>query len=124
MTRTKDLIFDKKLCEVTSDLKRYRVAQLNRIGEINSIFVVDFLYSNFREVYLKPASRSSTIDRLSQLSSYHKNKSFKKMTADDVFLYLDSIRRTESEDLLHRWIGTYNLSVVKDNIIFQMVVSF
>ena len=29
--------------------------------------------------------------------------------AEDVLLYLDSLRRPEASDTLHKWIGTYNL---------------
>jgi integrase/recombinase XerD len=31
------------------------------------------------------------------------------MTRDDVLQYLDSYRRSEESDPLHKWIGTYNL---------------
>jgi integrase len=30
------------------------------------------------------------------------------MTKEDVLLYLDSCRKSENDDLLHKWIGTYN----------------
>ena len=81
--------------------------------EPNSKLVIDYLNSRMREGHLKPASRANTIDRLSRLSDFHKNKSFGEMTTEEIFSYLDSIRRAETEDPLHRWIGTYNLSIVK-----------
>jgi hypothetical protein len=31
------------------------------------------------------------------------------MTRDDILLYLDSNRKLESEDPMHRWIGSYNV---------------
>jgi integrase len=66
-----------------------------------------------REGHLKPSSRANTIDRLSRLSICHNNKSFREMTTEDIYSYLDTIRKTESLDPLHKWIGTYNLSVIK-----------
>jgi integrase/recombinase XerD len=30
------------------------------------------------------------------------------MRQDDILLYLDSCRKSENDDLLHKWIGTYN----------------
>jgi hypothetical protein len=60
------------------------------------------LSSKMTEANLNPASRLSTIDRLPQLSSYHKNEKFKEMTNEDTFSYLHSIRRTETKDPLHR----------------------
>ena len=34
------------------------------------------------------------------------------MTIEDIFEYLDSLRRPERKAPLHSWIGTYNLTVV------------
>jgi integrase len=34
------------------------------------------------------------------------------MTRDDVLYYLDKCRKTEDEDPLHKWIGTYNIRLV------------
>src|SRR4029453_9301293 len=81
--------------------------------QTNSTLLVEYLYSRTREGNLKPASRANTIDRLSRLSIFYKNKSFRDMTTEDIFTYLDSLRRTESDDPMHRWIGKYNLSVIK-----------
>jgi hypothetical protein len=39
-------------------------------------------------------------------------KKFIDMTRDDILLFLDKHRKSENEDLLHKWIGTYNLGVV------------
>jgi len=35
------------------------------------------------------------------------------MTTEDIFSYRDTLGRTENEDLLHNWIGTYNLYIVE-----------
>lgn len=107
-----DQLYDKKLFKVTADLKPYRTSQLKRMDK-NSFPIVEFLYAKMREGNLKPASRASTIDRLCQLSLFNNNKSFKEITQEDIFSYLDTIRKTENEDPLHRWIGTYNISVIK-----------
>ncbi len=108
----KDQLYDKKLYQVTADLKPYRVSQLKRMDK-NSFPIVEFLYSKMREGNLKPASRASTIDRLCQLSLFNNNKPFNEITLEDIFSYLDTIRKTENEDPLHKWIGTYNISVIK-----------
>lgn len=78
----------------------------------NSRLVVEYLNSRMREGNLKPASQTNAIDRLSRLSTYHKNKSFRQLIIEDIFEYLDSLRRPEGKAPLHRLIGTYNLSVV------------
>jgi integrase len=37
------------------------------------------------------------------------NKTYKEMSREDVLLFLDSFRKAESVDPLHKWVGTYNL---------------
>jgi integrase len=106
-------LYDQKFHQITSDLKQYRINQLKKMEETNSALLVEYLNSRMREGNLKPASRANTIDRLSRLSVFHKNKSFREMTTEDIFSYLDTLRRTECQDPMHRWIGTYNLSLVK-----------
>jgi integrase len=79
----------------------------------NIALMVEYLHSKMREGFLKPSSRANTIDRLYRFSLFHKNKSFRVMTVEDVFSFLDTLRRTEIQDPMHKWIGTYNLSLVK-----------
>jgi hypothetical protein len=108
-----DSLFNKKFNQVTSDLKGYRINQLKNMEQPNSALVTEYLYCKMREASLKPASRANTIDRLYRLSLFLKNKSFREMTTEDIFSFLDTLRRTETQDPMHKWIGTYNLSLVK-----------
>lgn len=34
------------------------------------------------------------------------------MTRDDVIRFLDSLRKDDSEDIMHKWIGSYNLRLI------------
>jgi integrase/recombinase XerD len=47
------------------------------------------------------------------------NKNFKDMTRDDLVLFLNSIRKSESEDPTHKWIGTYNLYLIITSTFFK-----
>jgi hypothetical protein len=47
------------------------------------------------------------------LSRYIKNKPFAEMTRKDIINFLDSFRKSEILDPLHKWIGTYNLYLVR-----------
>ena len=87
--------------------------------ETNSNLVIEYLNSRMREGYLKPATRANTIDRLSRLSIFHKHKSFMQMTTEDIFYFLDTIKRTEIQDPLHKWIGTYNLTARSSHQMLQ-----
>lgn len=48
---------------------------------------------------------------LNKLSSFHKDKPFANMKREDIISYLNSLRKSEDIDPLHKWIGTYNLHV-------------
>jgi hypothetical protein len=53
--------------------------------------------------------RKDTIMLLCNISTFFKNdKLFKEITRDDFLSFLDSYRKTETADPLHKWIGTYN----------------
>jgi hypothetical protein len=49
---------------------------------------------------------------LIMFSRFHKNnKLFTKMKRKDILSYLNSLRKSDEIDPLHKWIGTYNLQV-------------
>ena len=62
------------------------------------------------EVNLSDNYRRDVIVVLSKFSNYGDNryKSFKDLTRTDVLAFLDKLRKTETQDPLHKWIGTYN----------------
>jgi DNA-binding ferritin-like protein (Dps family) len=53
--------------------------------------------------------RRTIISSLKLLSEFLSNKPFGDMTKDDVIMFLDSLRKDNSEDIMHKWIGRYNL---------------
>jgi hypothetical protein len=62
------------------------------------------------ETNLSDNYRRNILKITSSLSVFCKNKPFKSMTRlDDVLSYLDTLRKPESVDSMHKWMGTYNL---------------
>jgi hypothetical protein len=61
------------------------------------------------EINLSNTYRWSNICILCKFSNYHENKSFTDIIRDDILSFLDSLRKPEASDPLHKWIGTYNL---------------
>ncbi len=54
--------------------------------------------------------RMSIIKVLNRLSNFCENKNFKSMNrTDDILPFLDSYRKSDAIDPLHKWKGTYNL---------------
>jgi hypothetical protein len=77
------------------------------------MIVFNFIQAMRTEINLSDNYRRLNIFLLSDLSKFHNdgnnNKLFKQMSRDDILSYLDSLRKPEAADPLHKWIGTYNL---------------
>ena len=100
---------DNKIESVTTDLQDYYVRLLKKQQSQNAEKIADYILAMNIEVNPSIHHRTNQIRTLSYLSKFHKQKSFSKLTKDDVLQYLNSSRRTEELDPLHKWIGTYNL---------------
>ena len=61
------------------------------------------------EVNPKDHYRKDMIIILCKFSKYHNNTSFKDVTRTAILEFLDNFRKTETQDPMHKWIGTYNL---------------
>ena len=53
--------------------------------------------------------RRDLIELLCKFSKYNDDKPYKLLTRSDIIAFLESFRRTETQDPLHKWIGTYNI---------------
>ncbi len=83
----------------------------NRLSAENALTVCNYIIAMKREVNPRPNYIRYTIQILSELSKrVGIAKNFTNMTEskDDVLLYLDSGRKPENDDPLHKWIGSYN----------------
>jgi hypothetical protein len=108
---------DDKFKIVTSGIKSYRINILNRLqakSKENAATIVDYLFSMHNEINPSAGYKTSQIIILSQLSEFcngndnNHEKPFLQMTRDGVLAYLNSCRKPEEIDPLHKWIGTYN----------------
>jgi integrase len=62
------------------------------------------------EINLSNGYRKLNVYVLYIISQFFKNKkTIKELTRDDILQFLDSLRKPEASDPLHKWIGTYNL---------------
>jgi integrase len=100
---------DDKIESITSGLQQHFVNLLSKQSDQNAETIADYILAMIIEVNPSIQYRSTQIITLCYFSNFHKQKPFLKMTRDDVVQYLDSHRRLEESDPLHKWIGTYNL---------------
>ena len=76
----------------------------------NALVICDYISSLKSETNPSYGYRKNTIILLCKFSIFFKNaKPFKDITPEDVLSFLDSFRKIESVDPMHKWIGTYNL---------------
>jgi integrase len=103
--------FDRKLDLITEGARPFiKKHLLERIPRENCQTIVAYILAMHTEIHLSDRYRIDTIFKLKQLAEFHKPKSFRDMTRQDVIDYLDSLRKPEQVDPLHKWIGTYELS--------------
>ena len=124
--------------EATSGLtKSYRNNLLKLRNQDNAVTIAKYIISMKNEVNLSDNYRISLIKTLSRLSNFYfndndddnddakvkvrpdivaksksKSKLFTDITRDDFLLFLNSFRKPEPIDPLHKWIGTYNHFIV------------
>lgn len=58
---------------------------------------------------------NNTFNRLSR----HANKNFRDVTRDDIISFLNTLRKSETDDPIHKWIGTYNLYLMTIDTFFK-----
>jgi integrase len=83
----------------------------NRISKENALTVSNYIIAMKHEINARPNTIRTAIQFLAELSKSVgiEKKKFEDMSRDDILLYLDSNRKLENEDPLHKWIGSYNV---------------
>ena len=101
-------LIDSKLNEVTADLPRGCAKILHGISEENASNIIDYIHAMKTEVNPSVNYRKDNIILLYKLSRYHNDDSFTHLNKENILTFLDSFRKPEASDPLHKWIGTYN----------------
>jgi integrase len=107
-TTIQDPYFEREVETATLGLRPECYKSLIKISSENAITIADYIISIKTEINPSLHYTRDLILLLCKLSKHAKNKPFKKLTREQVLAFLDSFRKTELSDLLHRWIGTYN----------------
>jgi integrase len=109
-----DPLLDRRIQDTASGLVPYYSNVLGKVAlsnKENALTIISYINAMRTEVNLSDSYRRDLISLLSTFSNYFQNKlnlSFKQITRDNLLAFLDSFRKPESVDPLHKWIGTYN----------------
>jgi integrase len=110
-----DPLAEIKLDNATEGLKPHFVKMLRNLYERsaeNAIQVSNFLCAAKVESNFSIGYRKNYLFVLCKLSNHHNHLRYTQMSRSDVISFLDSYRKLEAADPLHKWIGTYNLYTV------------
>ena len=104
-----DPLFERKIENATAGLKPACEKNLKRVSKTNAVIIADYIISMQTEMNPSDDYKKAIIMLLCKFSQINKDKTFKQMTRQDVISFLDRLRKPETIDSLHKWIGTYNL---------------
>jgi integrase len=102
-------LFEIKIENATEGLKQACKKILKRVSKKNAVIIADYISSMQTEINPSDRYKEAIIKLLCKFSQSNKDKPFKQITRQEVIAYLDSVRKSETVDHLHKWIGTYNL---------------
>jgi hypothetical protein len=97
---------DRQIDEITPDISSVCGKNLRTLPLENLKMVVNYVMALKTEVNSSAHYRKDIIDLLTKFGLKY---NFKDVTRDDVISFLDSFRKPETVDPLHKWIGTYNI---------------
>lgn len=88
------------------------------IQTTNERIISDYIEARKTETNLAESTQRVMIDNLNRFSRFTK-KDFKDVKRDDIVSFLNSLRKSETEDPNHKWIGTYNLYLITISTLFK-----
>jgi integrase/recombinase XerD len=101
-------LFDMRVDTITEGIIPYYAKTLRNLSYENAQTIVNFVMALNSEINPSKNYRKSIVDVFCRLSK-HSGKNFNDMTRQDIIDFLDSYRKPEASDPLHKWIGTYNV---------------
>lgn len=105
---------EKEIDDITNGLNKAWSKNLREgLSFENAEVICNYIISMRTEINPSDNYRRDSIKMPYLLSRYLKNKPFHEMTRKDIIDFLDSFRKPEALDPLHKWVGTYNLYLVR-----------
>jgi site-specific recombinase XerD len=85
----------------------------------NADLLAEFVISNRKQRNIAINTVIIYIVGISYLENFHKHKELDKIDRNDIISFLDSYRKPESVDPLHKWINTYNIRLTAVSKFFK-----
>jgi Phage integrase, N-terminal SAM-like domain len=110
-TQNQNVDLEKRIDILTASALAYYNSifkQLARSNPNNAQILCDFITTEYNEQNMKLGTRLTHIKIICSFIRYLQYKDFQRITKSDVIYYLNSLRKQESVDPSHKWIGTFN----------------
>jgi integrase/recombinase XerD len=101
--------FNDRIENIATELSSVYTGNLLYAAGANAFTIIDYITVMKTETNYTNHYGNDTIGVLCRFSKYHNNRPFKEVSRNDIINFLDSLRKTETQDPLHKWIGTYNV---------------
>jgi hypothetical protein len=108
--KSNDIKIGQRITEATSGLNNHYFTMVaERMSASNADLLSQFIIQNRQNSIIANNTIEMYIDGIVYLENYHKHKDLDKMDRNDIMIFLDSYRKPETIDPLHKWINTYNI---------------
>ena len=102
-------VLQHKIDRVLDGLAKEYDRRLNEVSKPNIAILCDYILAVRTEGSLSDSYKTIIINVISYMSKYLNNMPFKSIKRDDLLLFLEHFRKSEKDDPMHKWVGTYNL---------------
>ena len=108
----KTLTLEPKIKVTTKGLPAEWANNLRKLSTKNAITICDYIAALHIEVNPSNYYRRDCIKFPYLLARFLGDKPFSNMNRENVLAYLNSFRKSDAEDPMHKWIGTYNIILI------------
>jgi hypothetical protein len=100
-----------KVEQVAGSQPGYVLKAISKLTPENAELLCDYILAEQTAFNISESTKESKITRLAWLALHCKNKPYTEMTTADIQSFLDSGRKPDQDDPLHKWIGYYNTKI-------------
>jgi integrase len=100
-----------KLATVTANLEPSYKRRLVEMPVHNANTICDSILDEITTGNIRDSTKGLKIFIPCQFSVFHHHKPFREMTREDILLFINSARKSETDDPKQKWIGNYNSRV-------------
>ena len=127
LNQNTDTLFDRKVDLVTAGLQQHNNNYLrdeSQVSRENALAICNYILAMKTEINLSDNYRGVTIRLLVRLSKFTLQKPFNLITRDEILAFLDSLRKPEASDPLHKWVESIDATLQRGFLCCEFVYTY